>query len=229
VIPLLTALIRKKLGAEQKNKIQKRSETIAAENRIIRAEWAARGQKAGTQNPISAEWLAFCINQVIDRDTILVNQTITPSASVGRQVPRSQPGSLAACSGGTIGWALGAALGVKAAAPQKLVVALMGDGAFVYGGPTATLWPAAYYKMPFLTVIFNNQAYGAIKNLFKGDWKEGIENSTIAPSPSYALTAQACGAFGRMVEKAEDVLPALIEAVGKVRAGQAAVVDVRLG
>ena len=159
----------------------------------------------------------------------MVNQTITPSASVARQIPRSQPGSLVACSGGTIGWALGAALGVKVSSPDKLVVALMGDGAFVYGGPTATLWPAAYYKTPFLTVVFNNQAYGAIKMLFQGAWKEGIENSTITPSPSYAITAQACGAYGRVVEKAKEVLPALKEAIQKVHEGQAAVLDVRLG
>jgi acetolactate synthase-1/2/3 large subunit len=229
VIPLLTSAIRHKLSAEQCIKIQRRTEKIESENRKIRVGWITQAQQAGAKNPISAEWLAYCINRVIDRDTIVVNQTITPSASVARQVTRSQPGSLVACSGGTIGWALGAALGAKVAAPDKLVVGLMGDGAFVYGGPTATLWPAAYYKAPFLTVIFNNQAYGAIKMLFRGDWKEGIENSTIAPSPSYAMTAQACGAYGRMVEKAEEVLPALKEAVQKVREGQAAVLDVRLG
>jgi acetolactate synthase-1/2/3 large subunit len=229
VIPLLTTLIRHKLSAEQCIRAQRRSEKIEAENRKIRAGWIEQGLHAGGKNPISAEWLAFCINQVIDGDTLVVNQTITPSASVARQIPRSQPGTLLACSGGTIGWALGAALGAKVAAPHKLVVGLMGDGAFVYGGPTATLWPAAYFKAPFLTVIFNNQAYGAIKGLFQGAWKEGIELSTIAPSPSYAIAAQACGAYGKVVEKAEDVLPALQEAVQKVREGQAAVLDVRLG
>jgi acetolactate synthase I/II/III large subunit len=229
VIPLLTALIRHKLSPEQTLKIQRRKENIEAENRKIRIDCTTRGQNAGSHDPISAEWLAYCINQVIDKDTIVVNQTITPSASVARQIPRSQPGSLVACSGGTIGWALGAALGAKLSTRDKLVVALMGDGAFVYGGPTATLWPAAYYKAPFLTVIFNNQAYGAIKMLFQGAWKEGIENSTITPSPSYAVTAQACGAYGKVVEKAEEVLPALKEAVQKVRDGQAAVLDVRLG
>jgi thiamine pyrophosphate-dependent acetolactate synthase large subunit-like protein len=77
-------------------------------------------------------------------------------------------------------------------------------------------------------VIFNNQGYGAIKNVFQGDWKEGIEYSEITPSPSYDLIARACGAYGRKVEKASDLLPALQEAVQKVRSGQAAVVDVRI-
>ncbi len=229
VIPVLAALIRHRLNTAQSIKIERRAKSIGAENFKIRADWKAQGQQAGNNNPISAEWLAYCINQVIDRDTIVVNQTIMPSASVARQVTRSQPGTLVGCSGGTIGWALGAAFGAKVAAPQKLVVGLMGDGAFVYGGPTATLWPAAYFKAPFLTIIFNNQSYGAIKTLFQGNWKAGIENSTIAPSPSYAMTAQACGAYGRMVEKAEDLPAALKEAVQRVREGQAAVVDVRLG
>jgi acetolactate synthase-1/2/3 large subunit len=228
-IPALTATIRPRITAEQRRRIQERSQKIHDENLKVREDYLALGKSAGDKKPISPEWLAYCINQVIDEDTILVNQTIMPSASVARQIPRTRPGTLVACAGGTIGWALGAALGAKLAAPEKLVVSLMGDGAFVYGGPTATLWPAANYKAPFLSVIFNNQAYGAIKMLFQGAWKEGIKDSLILPSPDYATTAQGCGAYGRKVEEPQEVLPALKEAVARVRQGKAAVLDVRLG
>jgi len=228
VVPALTGLIRQKRTAAQNVRIQERIKRIREEGQR-RREWRAMGISAGDKKPISAEWLAFCVNQAIDEDTIVVNQTITLSASVARQVSRTRPGTLLGCAGGTIGWALGAALGAKIAAPDKLVVALMGDGAFVYGGPTATLWPAARYRAPFLSVIFNNQAYGAIKSLFQGPWQEGIKDSLISPSPDYALTAQACGAYGRVVEEPDEVLPALQEAIGQVRRGKAAVLDVRLG
>jgi acetolactate synthase I/II/III large subunit len=228
IIPQLAALIRAKCNAEQRIKIQKRSEKIERENNQLRREWLNQGHSAGKGPGISAEWLAFCLNKVLDEDSIVINQTITPSAAVARQIVRNQPGNILSCAGGTIGWALGATLGAKVAAPGKLVAGLMGDGAFVYGGPTASLWPAAYYQAPFLVVIFNNQGYGAIKKVFQGDWKEGIEYSEIAPSPSYAMTAQACGAYGCMVDKADELLPVLQQAIQKVRSGQAAVVDVRL-
>jgi acetolactate synthase-1/2/3 large subunit len=104
----------------------------------------------------------------------------------------------------------------------------MGDGAYVYGGPTATFWPANTYHVPFLAVIYNNQAYGAIKMLFQGAWKDGITCSEILPSPDYAATARACGAYGRVVDDPADVLPALKEALEQVRCGKAAVLDVRI-
>jgi acetolactate synthase-1/2/3 large subunit len=228
-VPALTKAIKKKLTPELKKRFQERAKKIEAEHLKDREEFRKMGARAGDRKAVSAEWLAHCINQVIDGDTIVVNQTITPSASVARQIRRTKPGTLVACAGGTIGWVLGAGLGVKVSAPDKLVVALMGDGAFVYGGPTATLWPANYYNMPFLAVIFNNQAYGAIKMLFQGAWKEGIKNSEIAPSPDYAMTARACGAYGRTVTESSEVLLALKEALEAIRQGKAAVLDVRLG
>jgi acetolactate synthase-1/2/3 large subunit len=227
VIPSLTAAILSRISAAQRQRIRKRSQKIRDENLKMREGHRVLGKNAGDTRPISSEWLAYCINQVIDEDTILVNQTIMPSASVARQIPRTRPGTLVACAGGTIGWALGAGLGVKVAAPDKLVVSLMGDGAFVYGGPTATLWPAANYKAPFLSIIFNNQAYGAIKMLFQAACKEGIQDSLILPSPDYATIAQGCGAYGRKVEDPQQVLPALKEAIRQVRQGKAAVLDVR--
>ncbi|MBA7564813.1 hypothetical protein ES708_06481 [subsurface metagenome] len=50
----------------------------------------------------------------------------------------------------------------------------------------------------------------------------------IVPPPEYALVAQACGGYGRTVADPDDVLPALKEAMGQVRKGKPAVVDVRL-
>jgi thiamine pyrophosphate-dependent acetolactate synthase large subunit-like protein len=76
-------------------------------------------------------------------------------------------------------------------------------------------------------VHLNNRAYGAIRMLFQGDWKEGVGNSLICSSPDYAVTAQARGAYGRKVEDPEDVPPALKEAFAQIRQGRTAVLDVR--
>ena len=50
----------------------------------------------------------------------------------------------------------------------------------------------------------------------------------IKPTPEYALVAQACGAYGRMVEDPADVLPALRDALDQVCHGTPAVLDIRI-
>jgi acetolactate synthase I/II/III large subunit len=186
----------------------------------------AAGQ-AGMKS-ISPDWLCKCIDEVITEDTLIVNQTITPSVSVAHQIKRTQPGSLISCAGGSIGWALGAGLGAKLAAPHKMVVSLMGDGAFIYGCSVATLWTAGFYQIPYLSIIFNNQAYGAIKGLFKEHYNVDNMGADITRPPDYARVAEACHAYGRMVEEPSDIVPTLREALTQVRKGKPAVVDVRL-
>ena len=139
------------------------------------------------------------------------------------------------CPAGSIQWALGAALGAKVAAPDKLVVSIMTDGGYVWGDPVASLWSSVTYEAPFLSVILNNQSYGFIKLLVERNYGEGSipdrmpfeAGVDIMPAADYAGIAQACGAYGRTVEKAEEVLPVLKEAIEKVRNGRPAVVDIR--
>lgn len=135
-----------------------------------------------------------------------------------------------------MGWALGAALGAKLASPDKMVVSLVGDGGFIYGCPVATLWAASAYHAPFLSVIFNNQAYAVFKeimplfspeDLWTGDmgFEVGID---IKNPPDFAGIARACHAYGQRVEDPIDLKEALRTAVDEVRTGRSAVLDVRI-
>jgi acetolactate synthase-1/2/3 large subunit len=228
VIPALTKVLRQKVTSGERVLIRQRTAKLQMEHRKLRDEWKAMALKAASQKPISPEWVCYCLNEVIDSDTVIVNQTIGPAASVSRQISMTQPGTSLACSGGSMGWAPAAALGAKIASPSKTVVSLMGDGVFIYGCPTATLWPAVYYKASFLSIIFNNQEYGAIKMGLKMAYPEGVKAAEIVPSPEYAMTAQACGAYGRTIKEPEDVLPALKEAIEQVHNGRPAVLDIRI-
>ena len=165
----------------------------------------------------------------------MVNHTLTHCASVTEQIERSKPGTLLSCPAGAIGWAMGASLGAKAAAPDKTVVTLLTDGGFIWGCPTSTLWTAVTYGLPFVAVVFNNRGYGVVR----GSQKEilGVDElpmdytfeAGVEFMPDYAMIARACGAHGRTVDDPAEVQPALQEALARVRAGQAAVLDVRLG
>jgi acetolactate synthase-1/2/3 large subunit len=227
-IPALTSIIKRKLSGERREQLKKRSRTLEAEHNKIDGEWKALAMSHAAHKPITAHWLSHCIDEVIDDNTIIVNQTISPSTIVAHQIHLNKPGALLSCAGGCIGWAPGAALGVKLAAPEKTVISLMGDGAFIYGCPEASLWSANFYKAPFLAVIYDNQGYGAIKGLFKERYDVANMGADIPEPPDYTLIARANNAYGRMVDDPADVPKALKDCLAVVRAGQAAVLDIRL-
>ena len=227
-ITAITEIIAKKLTAGKKQYLRKRFEKYEAEHKKLSGEWQALAMSHADRRPISAHWLSRCIDEVIDDDTIIVNQTISPSAIVAHLVHRSKPGTLLSCAGGCIGWAPGAALGVKLASPDKTVISLMGDGAFIYGCPEASLWSAGFYKAPYLAIIFDNRGYGAIKGLFRERYDVDNMGADISTPPDYAGIAQACNAYGHTVEDPADVVPALKEAIQQVQSGRPAVLDVRI-
>ncbi|MBN1189215.1 MAG: hypothetical protein JXA46_05625 [Dehalococcoidales bacterium] len=235
-IPALFEMIERRITPEKRRYYQQRLIEIEYEHLQQRIERKSNAKKQAAERPISADWLANCISEIVEADTLVLNQTITHSSPVLEQIERTLPGTLLGCAGGSIGWPLGAALGAKLAAPEKAVVSLMGDGAFIWGCPTATLWSARSYRAPFLAVVFNNMSYAAIKGLVQAGFgqekltaEKGFEAGVnIVSPPDYAAIARACGAYGKTVSEPQDVLPVLVEALDQVRAGQPAVVDVRL-
>jgi acetolactate synthase-1/2/3 large subunit len=225
-IPALTKIINNMKSASDSKIIDERIKTYKDEHAVLKAEWQKIAVSHSARKPISAYWLSYCINEIIDDNTLIVNQTISPAVIVAHLINRIKPGTLFSCAGGCIGWAPGAALGVKIGAPQNTVISLMGDGAFIYGCPEATLWAASFYHAPFLAVIFNNQGYGAIKGLFREMYNIDNMGADIANPPDYAGIAKSCHAFGRTIKEPEDVIPALNECLKEVKAGSPAVLDV---
>jgi acetolactate synthase-1/2/3 large subunit len=226
--------LKEKMTVEKKAELQKRFERIAAENERIRQVWYAAADGLFGQEPISPDYFCYCLNRLIEDDAILVNHTLSHCASVTEQIVRTKPGTWFGCPSGAIGWAPGAALGAAAASPGKLVVSVMTDGGFIWGCPTSTFWTSAQYQFPFLAVIFNNRGYGAIRDVqqemlgVNRPSEKFIFESALDFMPDYAAIVRGVGAFGRRVDKSEDVLPALREAIAAVRAGQPAVLDVHL-
>ena len=235
-IPALKAIISQRLTSEKRIRFQERFKQLEGKHKKQRESWRALAMTKSDQKPISADWLCHCIAEVIDEETIVVNFTISPSASVTEQIPRTKIGTLLGNAGGSIEWALGAALGAKLAAPDRTVVSVMTDGGFVWSCPVATLWTARAYNAPFLAIILNNQAYNVVRKRIQKGYGEDKFTDEIAfeagvdikPPPDYALVAQACGAYGRMVEDPADVMPALKDALDQVHRGRLAVLDVRI-
>jgi acetolactate synthase-1/2/3 large subunit len=235
-LPLLSQIIRQRATPEDKARFQARFLRLQNERQKQREQGQNLPMTKAAQKPISGDWLCRCLAEVIDDDTIVVEEAVTNRFAVLRHIQRTKPGTFFTSEGSSLGWALGAALGAKLASPDSTVVTLVGDGTFIFGSPISALWAANAYHAPFLCVVFNNRLYNAPKGAIRGTYggqsfseKTGLwVGVDIKPSPDYALIGQACGAYGKVVEDPEDLKPALANAIKKVRQGIPAVVDVRI-
>jgi acetolactate synthase-1/2/3 large subunit len=134
--------------------------------------------------------------------------------------PREKPDTYyGLSSAGGLGWGFGAALGAKLAAPEKLVVATLGDGSYLFSNPMVAHWVADTHKLPILTVIFNNSRYGAVRSATMSMFKDGIAGlddgrfmADLDPSPAFDKAVQAQGAHGERVERPDDLPAALARA-----------------
>lgn len=232
-LPVLTSIIKAKLGAGSRTKLDERRKKTEAEHRAMIREVEASIEAVKNQKPMSPLWVSKCIGDVMDEKTILVNETVT--SRLAEVIRLTRPG----CQFGTppaghLGWGLGAAIGTKLGAPDATVIAAEGDGSYMFSAPTACHFTARKYRIPFLTVVYNNQAWNASINAARGLYPDGVAEKSrnfpgcdLSPSPQFELTAQACGAYAVRVEDPGELPGALKRALKVVREeGRQALVNV---
>jgi tartronate-semialdehyde synthase len=107
------------------------------------------------------------MNEAFGRDTCYVT-TIGLSQIAGAQFLHVyKPGNWVNCGqAGPLGWTLPAALGVRAAAPDREIVALSGDYDFQF--LIEELAVGAQHKLPYLHVVVNNSYLGLIRQAQRG-------------------------------------------------------------
>jgi len=125
---------------------------------------------------------------------------------------------------GGLGWGLGAALGAKLASPAKSVICCVGDGAYMFGNPTASHFVSEAMKLPVLYVVFNNARWAAVHRATLGMYPKGAAAgmkqppfATLEPSPRFEKTVEASGGYGVRVDEAAQLLPALQRALQVVK------------
>ena len=220
-----------------RRRVEERREKLAARHDRLRAAWDTAALGDQETEPLTPAWLSYCIGQLYQEDPecIFVDETVTNNLQAWRHVPVNRPMSWFVSSGSGLGWGLGAAVGIKLARPDQPVLALVGDGSFVFGAPTAALWAMQVQNAPVLIVIYNNTCYNATKRPLVAAYPEGYSVQAgqfigvdLLPAPRYDRMADVVGAYGERVERAEDVLPALQRGLEKVRGGQTVILDMLL-
>jgi acetolactate synthase-1/2/3 large subunit len=208
------------LGAAKDQRAVRRADAVAH-------EW--------TRSPISPIALVHGLNEVLPATAFVVEEVTTNDSVVREHLVRELPDSIVAIGAAGLGWAPGAAFGAKLARPDRDVVALVGDGSFIFSAPLAWLWAARDASVSFLTVVFNNAGYRAAKLPVVGLFPDGASvgagdfaGTVMTDPPRYDAVAEACGAYGVSVDDPAGMVAALTDALDAVRAGRCAVVDVRL-
>ncbi len=178
-LPVLNGIIKAKLdtGTNSKKKFEERRKKIRVEHDAMVREVEASIDAVKTQTPINPVWLSKCIGDLMDDKTIIVNEAVT--SRLAEVLPLKRPGSLFSTPpAGHLGWGLGAAIGIKLGAPDATVIAAEGDGSYIFSAPTACHFTAQKYRIPFLTVVYNNQVWNASINAARGLYPDGVAQRT---------------------------------------------------
>ena len=232
-LPLLLAGVERRATPERRAAWRARRERLEAESARRRQQINDQLEEMKTRTPITPDWASAALGKVLPVDAIVVEEAVTNQAAVRCHIRRERPGTIQNSIGPGLGWALGASVGVKLAEPDRLVVAVVGDGSFMFGSPAAALYAAQQAEAPFLTVIMNNNGYNASKQPIMGLFPGGASMQAndypgvrFQAPPDYAALARSCHAYGERVEDPAEMVPAVKRAIAAVKQGQAAVLDV---
>jgi len=169
------------------------------------------------EGSITAQQLTAAVRELVNERTIVVFEEPSATELIPSVLRLMRPGSYFASGGSGLGWGVNAAIGAKLADPQAEVIALIGDGCFLFGVPGSAYWVSGTYRAPFLTIIYNN-----------GGWHASYW-VTIGAGARLADIAKATGgADAFRVTEPSLLKDTLQQALQLVREGRSVVVDVTI-
>lgn len=176
---------------------------------------ALRAWTEGLLGDIAAqrEWLQ-ALRKAIPDDGFLVSDLTQVGYPAHLGYPVHEPGTfIGAGYQGTLGHAYCTALGVAVAHPDRVVVAIAGDGGF--GWTLQELATARRYRLPVVVVVFNNEAFGNVRLLQRKQF--GRDYATELTNPDFMMLARAFGVDSLRVDTPAALAGALADAVAARR------------
>ena len=201
----------------QRTGARQRLDELRAQRASLVGQAQAAAEAERERTPITVPSLMHTLGALLPPEAIVVDESASSLGHVLRYLPMSAPDSFFSGKTGTLGWGMGAALGVQLAYPGRKVVATIGDGSVMYA-PQA-LWTAAHYRLPVTYVVPNNTSYAILKAGMLGfglaSAKRGIYPGMdlVDPAIDYVALARSLGVRAERVEKPgelRDVLAAVL-------------------
>ena len=182
------------------------------------------------------EWKKYVFSFKTETEYTLDGETLTPkqiSDAIARLAPMNTivatdvgqhqmwaiqhfhfdfPGQLLTSGGfGAMGFGLGAAIGAQVGNPDSPVLHITGDGSFRMN--CNELATEQYYRLPIITVIFNNGTLGMVRQWQTLIYNKRYSQTTLDRAPDFVKLAEAYGLKGRRVTNVAELEDALKEAL----------------
>ena len=223
------------------NELQQRAVPAAEErttrwqqyNEEIRRSWRQQADAVADAPSLQAATLFRTLHSELPEDAIIVDEIIAHAPSMLQWLFESK--SMRQIHGfcGGLGTGIPTALGVKLAEPDKVVVCLIGDGAFQYNPVPACFGFSQQYDVPLLIVICNNERYDSQSWNVAKYFPEGAAMTSgnsfgdvIEPTPDYASLASAYGGHGERVDTPAQLESAIRRGLEQVKQNRFALLDV---
>ena len=217
---VLPALGRALQPLMDKDGIAARCSRLAERREAMQAGWRKLSDEVRELRPLSPVWVSACLAEARDPGSTIVNEyTLLPE-----HCPSTRPGSFFGSSPAAgLGWGAGAALGVKLAEPDRQVIAVLGDGSYLFANPVAVHHAATVHRLPVLFVVVNNAMWGAVRRATLGMYPQGEAARSNGPPfidldelPAFEQVCAAAGGYGERVEDPAELPAALKRALHAV-------------
>ncbi|MEM7225375.1 MAG: thiamine pyrophosphate-binding protein [Pseudomonadota bacterium] len=173
---------------------------------------AERAHEAAAESlPLSPGRVFGELRQALPDDAVITLDTGAMCLQAADRLRHDQaPGLITPLDFGLVGFGYAAALGAAAAAPERPVVAVMGDGGF--GMTMIELTTAVQHRLPVVAVVLDNGAWGAEK-AYQRDFFDGRFLGADLVNPPFDQVAKLCGAQGFAVRAPGETAAALTAAL----------------
>lgn len=168
--------------------VKNRIDEISKIKKEIDENTKKAAEKNWNNSLMSPERAMYELGNSLPKDTILVNDAISHRAAVMEYIKFESSDQMISGRGGSIGWGVGATLGVQCAAPDKNVVGIIGDGSAMM--TVQGYWTAANDNIPCIFIILNNQSYRILKvniDYYRKKIREEVETSGDYPYMDFPM------------------------------------------
>ncbi len=212
-IKAIVTAMSKANNSERFNAIKEKNEARRANERKI----ALRGNGS----PMTPAFVASCLSNVLGEDGRIFNELGIPPLFMDLSGPNqviSNPFS------GGLGWGLPAALGASLADPNRLNIACVGDGSYIFANPVACHQIAEAHNLPVLIVVMNNGIWNAVRRAARNVYPDGNADkmnvmplTSLQPTPDFCQIAEASRGYAERVDSGDGLPGALDRAISVIQ------------
>ena len=218
IISALSAALEDKVDDDA---VAQRRRWVKQEREARLGAWKAAREAGARKMPLDPAWVSHCIERAKDPHSIVINEYTLFLEHCSFEAADLYFGSSSASG---LGWGAGAALGAKLALPDRPVMAVLGDGAYMFANPAAVHHASALHELPVLFVIMNNAMWGAVQRSTLAMYPGGLASKSneppfvgLAKLPAFEKLCEAAGGYGERVEDPASLPDALQRALAVVK------------